>query len=476
MENQINTPDAFGLTGEELATVVLGNLGLKCSRLSMFSATPAAAPSTSQEAVKAVSFPQFRRAAEILANPLVKLTAAKGGSALAVEGFSVYGNPLASGMEFAAVLQPGNASLVLYFASIEIFVDWWADQFACQANIPVTNTLVPALPAEEFTFILHVLDSYRRIHMESMLLYSPLKESRISGDTFMASFGVALKSGDIRWLMPALFSLTPGLSGTRLDLHPEIMETAEALHFIRRTKNPDSGTDELRFLDPAAALGYEFATSWLFGLGLSVEALTPGGMALLGREFLAPTALANHVFSVEKGQTGLDMFTHCALTLDEYRQHMTVVLWKAAAKVLEPAHAAQPPVQSSPQKPTAVLSEPLASELAGLPSTSDVTLIRPRSAAADVFNLSLQCGERRIPMSGQMRLGSDADNDLALPGEKVAPHHALIQRQGFVYKITDLNSESGTYVNGKRITGATLLQSGDILLIGDTKLTISDQM
>jgi pSer/pThr/pTyr-binding forkhead associated (FHA) protein len=73
-----------------------------------------------------------------------------------------------------------------------------------------------------------------------------------------------------------------------------------------------------------------------------------------------------------------------------------------------------------------------------------------------------------------MRLGREADNDLALPDQKVSLHHALIQRQGYVYKITDLNSDSGTYVNGKRITGPTLLKNGDIVLIGDTQLTISD--
>jgi pSer/pThr/pTyr-binding forkhead associated (FHA) protein len=78
-------------------------------------------------------------------------------------------------------------------------------------------------------------------------------------------------------------------------------------------------------------------------------------------------------------------------------------------------------------------------------------------------------------MSGQMHLGGAADNDLVLPGEKVAPHHALIQKQGLVYKITDLSGENGTFVNGKRITGPTLLKSGDIVLIGDSQLTISDQ-
>jgi pSer/pThr/pTyr-binding forkhead associated (FHA) protein len=81
----------------------------------------------------------------------------------------------------------------------------------------------------------------------------------------------------------------------------------------------------------------------------------------------------------------------------------------------------------------------------------------------------------RFSLSDQLRLGSEADNDLTLLDKKASLHHAIIQRQGVVYKITDLNSDSGTYVNGKRITGPTLLKNGDIVLIGDTQLTISDQ-
>jgi len=75
----------------------------------------------------------------------------------------------------------------------------------------------------------------------------------------------------------------------------------------------------------------------------------------------------------------------------------------------------------------------------------------------------------------QLRLGHEADNDLPLPDQKTSRHHAMLQCQGVVYQISDLNSGNGTYVNGKRITEPTLLKNGDILQIGDTKLTISDR-
>jgi hypothetical protein len=333
MDNLTNKPAAFAFTGDELAKVILGNLGLKCNKLSQFSSVPAVVSSSSENATQAVSFPLFRRAAEILANPCLKFSCAKGGGTLAVESFNVYGCSTPAGTELVAVLRPENVSIVLYFATVESFLEWWTDLFACKENTPIINCLVPELPLEEFVFIMHVVDTYRRINMQSMLLYRPLKENKISVNDFMATFEVALGSGDVRWLMPAVFSVTPGLKEIILDLHPEIVDTAEALCFIKRTKNPNTGEDELIYLEPGITLGYEFATSWMFGFGLSVEVLAREEIQLVAREFLAPTSFSNHLFTIVKGNSGLEMFTHFALTLNEYSKHITGLLKKAAAKV-----------------------------------------------------------------------------------------------------------------------------------------------
>jgi len=118
---------------------------------------------------------------------------------------------------------------------------------------------------------------------------------------------------------------------------------------------------------------------------------------------------------------------------------------------------------------------PVAATPVAVPAPIVAELAGPRTAPVDIFTLSIQLENQRISMSDQLRLGSEADNDLTLPDKKVSLHHAIIQRRGLVYKITDLNSDSGTHVNGKRITEPTLLRNGDVVLIGDTRLTISDQ-
>jgi hypothetical protein len=108
-------------------------------------------------------------------------------------------------------------------------------------------------------------------------------------------------------------------------------------------------------------------------------------------------------------------------------------------------------------------------------SSADAALIGPQSASVELLVLSGELENKRFPINDQIRLGREADNDLALPDKMASRHHAILQRQGVFYQISDLNSANGTFVNGKRIHEPTLFKDGDILIIGDTKLTISDR-
>ena len=111
----------------------------------------------------------------------------------------------------------------------------------------------------------------------------------------------------------------------------------------------------------------------------------------------------------------------------------------------------------------------------GMDSSDDATLIESQTVSVEIMVLNGDLENQRFPLGDQMRLGRAADNDLTLSDKKASRHHAILQRQSVVYQIIDLNSGNGTYVNEKRITDPTLLKNGDIVLIGDTKLTISDQ-
>jgi hypothetical protein len=77
-----------------------------------------------------------------------------------------------------------------------------------------------------------------------------------------------------------------------------------------------------------------------------------------------------------------------------------------------------------------------------------------------------------FPLGDRVRLGRAEGNEIRLADRQVSRHHAVVERIGHGYLITDQGSSNGTYVNGVRISQPTALRSGDAITIGDTQFTI----
>jgi len=58
-------------------------------------------------------------------------------------------------------------------------------------------------------------------------------------------------------------------------------------------------------------------------------------------------------------------------------------------------------------------------------------------------------------------IGRWEDNDVVVDDRWVSRNHARIRREGEQYVLEDLESRNGTLVNGRRITGPTVLADGD---------------
>lgn len=64
-----------------------------------------------------------------------------------------------------------------------------------------------------------------------------------------------------------------------------------------------------------------------------------------------------------------------------------------------------------------------------------------------------------------MTIGRKEGNDIIIDHMSVSGHHAKIDKDEDTFKVTDLESTNGTYVNGKRITEA-VLRPNDWITIG----------
>ena len=85
-----------------------------------------------------------------------------------------------------------------------------------------------------------------------------------------------------------------------------------------------------------------------------------------------------------------------------------------------------------------------------------------RTPAGDTLNLVLH---------GRLLIGSDKNAGLVLEDEQVSRSHAVLELTPDGWRLTDLLSANGTWVNGKPVEKPVLLKTGDIIQIAGHLLT-----
>ena len=89
---------------------------------------------------------------------------------------------------------------------------------------------------------------------------------------------------------------------------------------------------------------------------------------------------------------------------------------------------------------------------------------------------------RQGPIPGQIfelnrneiSIGRDISNDFVINDAEVSRKHAKLTLEGDRYKIEDLNSTNGTYIDGQRLIGPHVLAIGEIIMFGDNVGVIFD--
>jgi pSer/pThr/pTyr-binding forkhead associated (FHA) protein len=72
-------------------------------------------------------------------------------------------------------------------------------------------------------------------------------------------------------------------------------------------------------------------------------------------------------------------------------------------------------------------------------------------------------------------IGRDEGNAVRLTERNISRHHAKLLRHGGEWRLHDEHSYNGCYVNGARVGEPQPLQHGDLIQLGDYRLTIEDE-
>jgi len=91
-------------------------------------------------------------------------------------------------------------------------------------------------------------------------------------------------------------------------------------------------------------------------------------------------------------------------------------------------------------------------------------VVRQGPVAGQVFELN----------KDEISIGRDIANDFVINDSEVSRKHAKLTLEGDRYKIEDLNSTNGTYIDGQRLIGPHLMAIGEIIMFGDNVGVIFD--
>ncbi|UWG95884.1 zinc ribbon domain-containing protein [Dehalobacter sp. DCM] len=348
MENNQNT--LAGIEVYKLAPADIDHLfrrsGFNGNNLSPFryNAEQAAVSSPSEGFKDIAGNPKFQQMARQLLEPNLRIEFNSGGGSAADDKY--YALLVAESQGVLAQFTDSEQNILLVlFPDWEAFLNWWAGAYASKGMSGYQKVFPSAMEVEVLVCALHCIDIYRRSYMESMLDYRSGVNLTLTTQDFVQLLKRSLGSKDIRWLLPTLFEITPGLKNSSIALKPEHIQRVAELGFL---------TDKegiITLAERSRIMGTEFITSWMGSFACQAMALINGEERSVSRVFMAMTAFTNHLISFESGGSGETRFRHQASNAQELIN--TLGQWmKALQKAIgNPAAGEKDAAQSKPEAP-----------------------------------------------------------------------------------------------------------------------------
>jgi hypothetical protein len=106
-------------------------------------------------------------------------------------------------------------------------------------------------------------------------------------------------------------------------------------------------------------------------------------------------------------------------------------------------------------------------------SISQIESQAKESSVGELHVVSGSCTGKRIRMDfRRFVVGNERDCDLRPVSPMLSRHHCVFKRDEYAVRVRDLGSNTGTYVNGRRIQTEAILKPGDDVTVGDVTLHV----
>jgi FHA domain len=143
------------------------------------------------------------------------------------------------------------------------------------------------------------------------------------------------------------------------------------------------------------------------------------------------------------------------------------------------APTAPAPVKPSPSDELDAVLAPLQAETtmqsspasSASPASPSPTMVASSSLPSLVFVSGPYTGQAIALLPTTLTIGREHDNNVEIKDPEVARYHARILRERDDFVVEDLNSSTGTWVNGER-KQRTVLSHGDVIRVGQTELAL----
>jgi hypothetical protein len=272
----------------------------KCNALSPFAkeAGNGAAPSADLEPI--TTHPLYGPVRHVLTSPDLQINHRLADFESGMTVFSAYFSK-SYGQQCIVILYPApnDSFLIRVCSSVEEYLYWWLALLATKTERPADNLIGEQMPMESLIYILHAIDSHKRMYYKAALNFDEDDAPFVSTSEFSESLLQSMSQPNLSWLLCSFMRATPELNQCQINPRPEHFEPMMRLDVMQ----PGTVNTEPVFVfgEAGRRLGLEFRNGWNLSMGLSAAVPAGDSVATINRCYLAPTHSTNHLFELIPG-------------------------------------------------------------------------------------------------------------------------------------------------------------------------------